>query len=195
MPPSPDHLLQVRNRVDRLRAELKERLPGARAITLEIGSGHGHFLNGYALGHPERFCVGIDIINDRWIRSEKKRDRAGLQNLLFLRAEAREFVEALPAEAKLDDVFILFPDPWPKRRHHKNRIIQPTFLHDLAMRTLPGARLMFRTDHAEYFAAALQVVDTHPDWELAPAALWPFELTTVFQARAPTYQSWIALRR
>lgn len=194
MPPSPDHLLHVRHRVERLQAELREQLPAGRPVTLEIGSGHGHFLNGYAQAHPDRFCVGIDIIHDRWERSEKKRDRAALKNLLFFRAEAREFLQALPPETGLDDVFILFPDPWPKRRHHKNRILQAEFLHDLAKRSLRGARLMFRTDHTEYFTASLETIRPHPDWRLDPSVPWPFELTTVFQARAPSFQSWIALR-
>jgi tRNA (guanine-N7-)-methyltransferase len=163
-------------------------------ITLEIGSGHGHYLNAYAAAHPEQFCVGIDIILDRFERSEKKRRRAALHNLVFLRAEALEFLAAFPTTTKLTNTFVLFPDPWPKRRHHKNRLIQPSFLTELARHSVPSARLCFRTDFAEYFDAALKVVSAHADWAVVDEP-WPFELETVFQARAPAYQSWIARRK
>ena len=194
-PPSPLHLAAKGSRIDALRRILEERLIGQDRITLEIGSGHGHFLTGYAAVRPQQFCVGIDIIQDRWERSERKRGRAAVENLAFFRAEAREFLTALPANVLLAEIFILFPDPWPKRRHHKNRIIQPDVLDELAQRCVPGARLYFRTDHAEYFDAARQTVSAHPAWSTLPTGEWPFELPTVFQTRAPSYQSLIAERR
>jgi tRNA (guanine-N7-)-methyltransferase len=194
-PPSPTHLAAKQSRIASLRKQLEEQLAGRSAITLEIGSGHGHFLTGYAAARPDRFCVGIDIILDRWERSERKRGRAGLENLTFLRAEAREFVEALPPGVLLTEIFILFPDPWPKRRHHKNRIIQSEFLTTLALRCEAGSSLYFRTDHDEYFAAAREVIRSHAHWEIQPGAPWPFELPTVFQTRAPAYQSLVASRR
>jgi tRNA (guanine-N7-)-methyltransferase len=108
-----------------------------------------------------------------------------------LRAEALEFLAAFPETTKLTDTFVLFPDPWPKRRHHKNRLMQAAFLKELARHSVPDGRLCFRTDFAEYFEAALKVVSTHPDWAVVDEP-WPFELETVFQARALAYQSLIA---
>lgn len=181
--------------MEALRALLPSLLAERSRITLEIGSGHGHYLNGYAAAFPQKFCVGIDVLLDRWERSERKRDRAQLKNLVFVRADAADFFAALPPKVLLEEVFMLFPDPWPKRRHHKNRLIQPPVLSFLASRAVPGCRFYFRTDHAEYFAAAKQTVAEHPDWQLEPDAPWPFELPTVFQNRATSYQSWVATRR
>jgi tRNA (guanine-N7-)-methyltransferase len=194
-PPSPQHLELTKTRVEALRVLIPTLLGGHTRITLEIGSGHGHFLNGYAAAFPGKFCVGIDILLDRWERSERKRTRAGLTNLGFIRADAADFFAALPASILLEEIFMLFPDPWPKRRHHKNRLIRSDVLSFLAERAAPGCRFHFRTDHTEYFAAARATVVEHPDWQLDPTAPWPFELQTVFQSRAPSYQSWIATRR
>lgn len=179
-------------RLNELRKLLASVLADKSAITLEIGCGHGHFLTAYSVAHPHTFCVGIDIILDRVARADRKKGRAEASNLVFVRAEAHEFLEALPPNTRLTDVFILFPDPWPKRRHHKNRIIQPEFLSALAKLADKQARLCFRTDFAPYFEEARHTVAQHTDWKLQPEAAWPFEVTTVFQSRAISYQSLVA---
>lgn len=178
-----------------LQRTLAEILAAHTRITLEIGAGHGHFLTDYAVAHPEEFCVGIDLLRDRVERATRKRDRAKLANLVFLKAEAAEFLGALPPAVVFQRVFVLFPDPWPKRRHHKNRLMQAEFLSMLARRAEAAAQLCFRTDDASYFAAAKAEVLAHPDWELSAGALWPFERVTVFQSRAPAYESLVASRR
>jgi len=187
-----------------LRAELAELFRGREGgrVVLEIGCGHGHFLTAYAAAHPEKFCVGFDIVLDRIERAGRKRKRAELEkNLAFVRAEATEFFAALPEHVRFSDVFILFPDPWPKRRHHKNRMIRPEILSALAERSAgPAAcattatRLYFRTDYAPYFADARQTIAEHGAWKIAPEGTpWPFEFQTVFQGRAERFQSLIAL--
>jgi tRNA (guanine-N7-)-methyltransferase len=190
----PEFVRHVESRQAQLRAELPVVLPPApAAITLEIGCGHGHFLARYAEAHPERFCLGIDILNDRLERATKKRNRAGLTNLHFHKAEATELLECLPPGISFAEVFLLFPDPWPKKRHHKNRLVRHDFLATLATRMVPGGKFYFRTDHAEYFATGHEVLATHPAWRLDPAAPWPFEEATVFQLKAPAYQSLVAV--
>lgn len=164
-------------------------------LTLEIGCGHGHFLTAYAQAHPERFTIGIDLLPDRLERAERKSTRAGLRNIAWVRADVHLFLEALPHETRLDEIYILFSDPWPKRRHWKNRVLQPEFLTELAARAGEGARLCFRTDHAPYFSQARDFVGEHADWRLVPEEPWPFELATVFQKRADAHQSFIARRR
>jgi tRNA (guanine-N7-)-methyltransferase len=190
----PEFLARITERRSALRAELAALLPAPGAITWEIGSGHGHFLVRYAQAFPDKFCVGVDIIRDRLNRSGKKRDRAKLTNCHFVQAEAREFFDALPAGASLQEVWVLFPDPWPKKRHHKNRIMQADFLETLAGRAGEGTRLYFRTDHAEYFGAVAALFPASETWRLDPAAPWPLEQETVFQARAQGYQSLVAVR-
>jgi tRNA (guanine-N7-)-methyltransferase len=160
-------------------------------LTLEIGCGHGHFLAAYAEAHPDEYCLGIDIIRDRLERAEKKTRRAKLSNVAFLLTEARMLVENLPSNHLLEHIFVLFPDPWPKRRHHKNRLIGSDFLALLAGKSSATAKLYFRTDHDPYFNEAKGVFEKSPHWNLVNEP-WPFEQPTVFQNRAPKYQSFVA---
>lgn len=167
---------------------------GPVSFVWEVGCGHGHFLNAYAMAHPDKLCLGVDIESNRIERAEKKRDRAQLTNLHFLRAEARLFLSSLPERARASDIFILFPDPWPKARHHKHRLLGQEFLAAVAPRTTPDARLCFRTDHHEYFEAATAAVRASTAWQLVDE-VWPFEFSTVFQQRAPSHASFIARRK
>jgi tRNA (guanine-N7-)-methyltransferase len=192
--PSPAHLALIAQRRADLRAALARVLPPAAHFLCEIGSGHGHFLTAYAAVHPNELCIGIDLIGERIERATRKRDRAKLANLHFFHAEAYDFLAALPAGATFSAIVILFSDPWPKRRHHKNRLLQQEFLDALAARAGQGTRLYFRTDHRGYFAHAMAVLGAHPAWRIEPAAPWIFETETVFQARAPAYQSLVAER-
>lgn len=190
------HRVRMRERRSALEALLAATLPesaGASALIWEVGCGHGHFLTAYATAHPERLCIGIDIASERIARAQRKRDRARLGNLHFIHADAALFLETLPAHVRLADVFVLFPDPWPKSRHHKNRLMQPDFLAATARRAAPEARLHFRTDHQAYFASAEATLRAHPDWRIVEEAVWPFEFETVFQSRAEEgYRSFIA---
>jgi len=167
---------------------------GRSGVTLEIGCGHGHFIAAYAAAHCEEPCLAIDIIAERLARAQKKLDRAALTNVVLLRSEARLLLDNLPDWLRFRRVFVLFPDPWPKRRHHKNRLLQPDFLKSLARHCTADARLYFRTDHAPYFAEVAELLRTHPDWEMAgDGEPWGFEQETVFQKRAGGYyQSCIA---
>ncbi len=200
-------------RLAALREEFFPRLPLAagRPLTLELGCGHGHYLAAYASAHPEECCVGLDLLADRIERAERKAARARLDNLAFVQAEASLFLGALAAypasvsppapPARLRRVFVLFSDPWPKRRHWKHRVFQPALLDTLAPLTEPGASLHFRTDHPEYFAYARAVAAEHEKWRLAepgePGGAWPFEHVSVFEERAlaGAPQSFTALRR
>lgn len=191
-------------RLAALREAFFPRLPLAegRPLTLEIGCGHGHYLNAFAAAHPDEFCVGIDLLADRIERAERKAKRAKLANLAFVQAEASLFLSALAAlspagpaadtdakplpPVRLGRVFVLFSDPWPKRRHWKHRVLQTTLLDTLAALAAPGAKLHFRTDHPEYFDYARDVVVNHSRWRLASpeAEPWPFEYVSVFEERA-----------
>lgn len=185
-------LLEGRRR--RLIDELRPILDGTNEFVCEIGCGHGHFLTAYAAAHPGKVCLGVDLVSERVERARKKRDRARLSNLHFLRSEARLFFEVLPAGARLAAVYVLFPDPWPKLRHHKHRIMQTDFLDILANRAVPDCRLYFRTDFGPYFAEAQATVREHPRWRLVDEP-WPFEHETVFQARAASFASLVAAAR
>ena len=187
-----EHLARLAGRREALTASLAAIPPGG--WVWEIGCGHGHFLTAFAQAHPETVCVGVDVTGDRVERAARKRDRARLSNLHFLQADARMFLELLPAAATLAAVYVLFPDPWPKKRHHKHRLMQPDFLGRIAARAGEGARLYFRTDHAPYFAAVQAMMAAHPAWRVVDE-VFPFESRTVFQERAGEYRSLAAALR
>jgi len=184
---------ELRAQLATLSAEWRE-AAAREGVTLEIGCGHGHFIAAYAASHRAEPCLAIDIIAERLERTQKKLDRAGLANVAVLRSEARLLLDNLPEWLRFRRVFVLFPDPWPKRRHHKNRLLQPDFLQKLAQHCAPNARLYFRTDHAPYFAEVAALLRTHPDWQFAgDGEPWGFEQESVFQKRAAgSYQSCIA---
>ena len=167
-------------RVATLRNWLVETWPDPAAITLEIGCGHGHYLTAYAAQHPRAQCVGIDLVTRRIAKANQKRDKRSLQNLHFAKAEVREFLAAWPQHLSLERVFVLFPDPWPKKRHIKNRILQTSLLDALSAHAGNGTQLHFRTDHEGTFSWGLEVIAAHPRWEIRAAA-WPFENPSYFQ--------------
>jgi tRNA (guanine-N7-)-methyltransferase len=181
-------------RQQRLRSDYAEHFALMNDGLLEIGCGHGHWLTAYGQEHPEVYCVGVDLMNRRIQRSRNKAGRASLQQVHFIKAEAVEFLEILPESLALARVMVLFPDPWPKARHHRRRLIQPEFLSLLARRVKHGGQLCFRTDHDPYFEWAKERIASHPDWNLDPEPLWPFEHKTFFQEFHSHHQSLTATR-
>jgi tRNA (guanine-N7-)-methyltransferase len=193
LPGTASFLERLEQRRTALRSQLGHIFPLHATFVWELGCGHGHFLTAYAHAFPNKLCVGIDLMGGRIARALRKRDRAKLPNLFFVHAEARLFLEVLPAAVQFSELHVLFPDPWPKSRHHKHRIIQPDFLSAAAGKAAAHGRLYFRTDFRPYFADAQDAVRDHPQWTLTNDP-WPFEFSTVFQSRAPEYQSLVARR-
>lgn len=187
------HLKLRAGRVDNLRNWLVETWPDPAAITLEIGCGHGHYLTAYAGQHREAPCIGIDLVTKRIAKAKQKRDKRSLGNLHFLKAEVREFLDAWPPHLSMERVFVLFPDPWPKKRHTKNRILQTSFLDALSSHAGSGTPLHFRTDHEGAFAWGVEVIAAHPRWEIRDDVPWPFENPSFFQDLLGSGQSLTAV--
>lgn len=183
-----------RARLDALRRELVELTCVGGPLVLELGCGHGHFLTAYAMAHPNSMCVGIDFCRERIRRAGRKQCRLALANVCFCRAEIGEFLDALPSAIRFADVFVLFPDPWPKRRHRKKRLISGVFLSRLAESVRSGGRLFFRTDSADYFQEVARLVSGSADWTISPDGVWEFYCATVFQEKAQDYRSLCAIR-
>lgn len=189
-----EYLVRERERRALLETTIASVAQSMASIVLEIGCGHGHFLTAYAQTHPERLCVGVDIASDRIARADRKRVRAALTNLHFIRADANHVLDALPLALSLSAVFILFPDPWPKSRHHKHRVAQAEFFSRVGARLGEKGRVYFRTDYSPYFESVRAALDVHPRLMLAEEP-WPFEFPTVFQNRAAFYYSLVAKAR
>ncbi len=119
-------------------------------LEVDAGCGLGHFLVYRATQFPQSQFVGIERMLDRVRRTQRKIDRAGLKNAQVLRAEVVEaLTQAFPPN-RIDRLFILFPDPWPKRRHHRRRLINAAFVDLLARRLKPGGAVYLATDQADY---------------------------------------------
>jgi tRNA (guanine-N7-)-methyltransferase len=191
----PEEVVQKnQKRRDQLKEVCADSFLKEDTITLEIGCGHGHFLTEYAKAHPDSTCIGIDLVTGRIERALRKKDRIQEKNLHFLKAEAVEFLLAIPAEIQIKAYFLLFPDPWPKRRHHKNRLLDFDFLSLAAKKGIVSCPFYFRTDHDDYFEWGREAFADHPKWELATEFDWPFERASVFQEKAETYQSLAAIK-
>jgi tRNA (guanine-N7-)-methyltransferase len=190
-----EHSSHVTGRRDDLRGRLDGILGAQTSFVWEVGSGHGHFLTAYSAAHPDQTCVGIDIMSERVGRANRKRERARLSNLHFIRADAADFLSVMPEGAHFHSIFVLFPDPWPKRRHHKNRVMTPEFLKAVASKSAKGVCLYFRTDHEPYFIDVASSVRANGDWDEHGLDSWIFEEPTVFQKRAMGHFTLVARRR
>ena len=183
-PKSPGHrkFLELQaERVSALRSELMRFSPDPAGIVLEIGCGHGHYLTAYAEHHPMKYCIGIDLVSRRIRKANAKRDKRNLERLAFIKADVRELMMAWPEHLATERIFILFPDPWPKKRHTKNRILQTTLLDQLAGLSQVGTCLHFRTDDEANFAWGMDVIGSHKAWQIDDSISWPFENTSFFQ--------------
>ena len=170
-------------------------LAGVKRIVFEAGCGHGHWLTGYAEVNPSVFCIGIDLISWRIRKGNEKKAKRGLKNLLFYKAELSEFLGALPAAIRFDRTILLFPDPWPKAKHHRRRMVQPSFLDEVARRTERGGEFCFRSDDLPYFDWTVERLTEHPEWEIDQLAQWPYESETYFQSLTDEHHSLVAKRK
>jgi tRNA (guanine-N7-)-methyltransferase len=128
--------------------------------TLEIGFGNGESLVSLAAEHPERDFLGIEVHRPGVGHLLLRIEELGLPNLRIVCRDAVEVLERCIAEATLDEVLLYFPDPWPKKRHHKRRIVQPGFVALVASRLRPGGVLRMATDWQPYAEHMLAVAGT-----------------------------------
>ena len=126
---------------------------------VDIGCGKGRFLAARAEAHPDRLFLGIDRLKRRLRRADKKIVRAGLANVRLLRIEASYAVRFLLPAQSVSAFYILFPDPWPKKRHHRRRLFNQDFLN-AAHRTLAQAgTIHVATDHQQYFEQIQEILN------------------------------------
>ena len=142
-------------------------------VWLEVGFGGGEHLLEQARVHPHVGLIGAEPYEAGVAKLLSKIEGTDASNIRIHEGDARDIVEALP-DASLGCVFILFPDPWPKTRHHKRRFVQTEMLDALARVMKPGAELRLASDDAEYIAWTLERAMAHPDfaWTAERAADW-----------------------
>lgn len=179
-------------RIDALKTVTGEIIGDAKKITLEIGCGKGHYLSSYAAAHPKELCIGIDLISERIKDSKRRAEKKGAANAHFVKAEAGEFLASLPENCVIENIFIMFPDPWPKKRHHKRRLIQEPFIDTLRTKCSPETVWYFRTDYDEYFEWAKDVVNASHTWRIDEKTELPFEEVSQFQRILKVYNTFAA---
>ena len=136
---------------------LTEHFPTPQPLEVELGCGDGSFLVEWAQRNPGRNLLGVERLLGRIRKPDKRGRRAGLTNLNLVRIEIGYFLEYLLPPASTDALHVYFPDPWPKVKHARHRLINERFTA-LARRALkPGGVVHLRTDHLDYFAQMLAV--------------------------------------
>ena len=153
-------------------------MSGAAEVWLEIGFGGGEHLAAQAKRHPGVLFLGAEPFLNGAASALRHIDEAGIENVRLHIGDARELLTALPG-ASIDRVFILFPDPWPKARHHKRRLIQDDTVAELLRVLKPKGRLRFATDWEDYADWTLERLTRTPglswtaergdDWRVPPA--------------------------
>ena len=129
-------------------------------VELEIGIGKGLYLMGAAQHLPSHNFIGIEVQRKYLNIARRRVEKRAIENARFVCAEAHGFLEERIPDERLATVHIYFPDPWPKKRHHKRRLIQAGFI-DLVYRKLqPGGFLLIATDHAGYWAWICEVLES-----------------------------------
>lgn len=163
--------------------------PDAAEIWLEIGFGGGEHMAGQAARRRDLLILGVEPFLNGVASAMRHVEEQGLDNVRIRQGDARDVLADL-APASLDRIFILFPDPWPKTRHHKRRLIQTDSIASCARALKPGGQLRFVTDWRAYAAWTLErmVKSPHFRWTAREAADWrnpPADhLTTRYEAKA-----------
>jgi tRNA (guanine-N7-)-methyltransferase len=124
-----------------------ERLSGD---ILEVGPGLGHFLLALAESNPDKHYLAIESQNKRFHRIAEKAAKMGVTNVTIMKGYAQAVIPLWLQSGTFERVYVLFPDPWPKTRHARNRLLTPDFISILACLLRPGGELFMATDHAGY---------------------------------------------
>lgn len=183
---------------ERVPLDLKTLYPTAQAIWLEIGFGGGEHMLAQARANPDVQIIGADPFINGVAKLLAAIERAGVTNLAVTDADARDVMDVLP-DASIARVFLLYPDPWPKTRHHKRRFVNPAQMDMLARVMAPGAQLRVATDISDYVRHCLDIVrhdarfawlaEGPGDWR-TPWPDWPgtrYEAKALREGRTPHY--------
>ncbi|MFQ5481804.1 MAG: tRNA (guanosine(46)-N7)-methyltransferase TrmB [Nitrospinaceae bacterium] len=136
-----------------------EQFGNTHPLVFEIGFGNGNFLLDMAALHPTVNFIGMDFYHKGIRKLITRIDRHQFKNIRIVYGNAREKIPFLFREGEVHEVYINFPDPWPKKRHFKRRLIQPGFVSALASKIRPGGLLHAATDFEVYAMAILECLE------------------------------------
>lgn len=146
-------------------ADLKALLAGERPVTLEIGFGNGASLAQMAAADPGQRFIGIEVHRPGVGHLLQLVEKGGLENVRVICDDAVEVLQAHIPDGSLDRLLLFFADPWPKKRHHKRRIVQPNFVELVAKKLKPGGIFHAATDWEDYAEHMREVLEAAPDFE------------------------------
>lgn len=153
----------------------------SQPLEIELGSGDGSFLAQYAAAHRDRNFIGVERLLGRIRKLDRKRQRLGLENLRVARIEAAYFLGYLLPRKSAEALHIYFPDPWPKRKHRKNRLINSRFPQLAQGALASGGRVYLRTDDLDYFTQMKSVFVSCPTFREIPMPDALTEVLTDFE--------------
>jgi tRNA (guanine-N7-)-methyltransferase len=172
-------VVQLRSIVEPL--NLAELFPQPQPLEVELGCGDASFLVEYARQNPRTNFLGVERLLGRIQKLDRKGRRAGLTNLRGTRIESAYFLQWLLPPHSAAALHVYFPDPWPKKKHRRNRLVGAAFPALARAALAPGGTVFLRTDDADYFQQMNAVFGAAKDFEAAatPAAL--AAITTDFE--------------
>lgn len=154
-------------------------LPEQGEVEVELGCADAQFLFGRAAQDPRLTCIGIEIRRELVEEVNRKAAARGLHNLRAVFANINVDLARLFPPSSLDRVFLHFPDPWFKRRHHKRRVLTPEVAATIARQLVPGGVLFFQSDVFDLALDAMDVLEREPGlrnhlgaWSFAPENIW-----------------------
>ena len=139
-------------------------------LEVDVGTAHGDFLRAWAAQRPDLNVVGLEVRGPMVDHVNARIEREGLPNARVIYCNANQNFTELFAPASLRTVYVHFPDPWFKKRHHKRRVMTPTFVDDLATRLEPGGLLRFMTDFGEYAEEVVLLMEGRAEFASVPFA-------------------------
>ena len=161
--------------------QLAAHFPQPQPLEVELGCGDASFLVEYARCHPGKNFIGVERLLGRIQKLDKKGRHAGLVNLRGVRIESAYFLEYLLPPNCAAALHIYFPDPWPKKKHRRHRLINESFPALARRSLLPGGTVFLRTDDADYFQQMNEVFGAAKEFEKVTTPAELAAITTDFE--------------
>ena len=146
------------------------------SLVVEIGFCRGEFMTEMARRHPKRAFLGVEVSFKRVLKMARRLALTDVENIRLLEADGESVVESLLEDASVEEFWINFPDPWPKARHARRRIVQPRFVSQMASRLKDGGVVQVATDDRTYAEEIDRVLSAEPLLRNTYASAWVCEV-------------------
>ena len=129
-------------------------------VAIDVGCGKGRFIIEASEADPHTNYFGIEFAGKPYFLARDRIARQGILNAKVLRADARKIVGEYVPKRSVTTYHVLFPDPWPKKRHHRRRVVTPRFVEDVASTLVPSGAFQIATDVADYFEELVWIIES-----------------------------------